>query len=258
MISKKTDFLVVQNLNKSFGGLKAINDVSFKISNKEIVSIIGPNGAGKSTLLKLIIGLIKPDSGNIIFKGKKINKLKSWDIVNLGISCTFQSMRPFKALPVIANVKLPCLCPRIKKQGEWLKKIDARSMEALEFVGISDQAFNKASALSQGELKLLEIAKAVASEPELLFLDEPFGGLSPSETEQMAQSIKQLHKGGLFEGFHRESPAMIIIEHKLKQLIKIVDRIIVLNFGKIIADGTPKTVMSDKMVIESYIGKGSI
>jgi branched-chain amino acid transport system ATP-binding protein len=255
-MSKNPGFLDIHHLNKSFGGLQAIKNVSFSIGKNEIVGLIGPNGAGKSTLIKLIIGLLKPNSGNIVFKGKKIHKRNTWDIVNLGISLTFQNMRPFKSLPVIANVKLSCLSPRARKKGEWFKKIDTRAMEVLEFVGISDQAFNKASALSQGELKLLEIARAVANEPELLFLDEPFGGLSPTETDLMAESIIQLHSGGQFNSMHKEGPAMIIIGHNLEQLVRIVNRIIVLNFGEIIADGTPELVMNDKLVIESYLGKG--
>jgi branched-chain amino acid transport system ATP-binding protein len=255
---KNHQFLDIHHLNKSFGGLHAIKDVSFSIGKNEIIGLIGPNGAGKSTLLKLIIGLLKPDSGSIVFKRKKIHKSHTWDIVNLGISGTFQNMRPFTALPVIANVKLSCLSSRIRKKGEWLKKTDTRALEVLEFVGISDQAFNKASALSQGELKLLEIARAIATEPELLFLDEPFGGLSPAETDLMADSIMQLHSGGQFNSMHKEGPAMVIIGHKLKQLVRIVERIIVLNFGEIIADNTPELVMKDKLVIESYLGKGDI
>jgi branched-chain amino acid transport system ATP-binding protein len=129
-------------------------------------------------------------------------------------------------------------------------------MDALEFAGISDMALEKASTLSQGDLKRLEVARAIATEPELLLLDEPFGGLSPAETELMAKSIKRLHKGGRFGRLHSEGPAMVIIEHKLQQLMKIADRIIVLNFGTMMADGTPEKVCADKNVIECYLGKG--
>jgi branched-chain amino acid transport system ATP-binding protein len=129
-------------------------------------------------------------------------------------------------------------------------------MDALEFAGISDMALEKASTLSQGDLKRLEVARAIATEPELLLLDEPFGGLSPAETELMAKSIKRLHKGGRFGRLHSEGPAMVIIEHKLQQLMKIADRIIVLNFGNLIADGSPEIVCADKNVIECYLGEG--
>ena len=131
-------------------------------------------------------------------------------------------------------------------------------MEALEFAGISDMARENASVLSQGDLKRLEVARAIATEPELLLLDEPFGGLSPAETDLMAKSIRRLHKGGRFGRLHSEGPAMIIIEHKLQQLMKIVDRIIVLNYGITIADGTPEEVVNDKEVVESYLGEGGL
>jgi branched-chain amino acid transport system ATP-binding protein len=136
--------------------------------------------------------------------------------------------------------------------------VQAKAMDALEFAGISDMALEKASTLSQGDLKRLEVARAIATEPDLLLLDEPFGGLSPAETELMAKSIKRLHKGGRFGRLHSEGPAMIIVEHKLQQLMKIVDRIIVLNFGTIIAAGAPQEVVNNPQVIEAYLGEGGI
>ncbi|MEW6264702.1 MAG: ABC transporter ATP-binding protein [Thermodesulfobacteriota bacterium] len=249
-------FLEVEDLFKGFGGLQAINDVSFRLGRAEIVGLIGPNGAGKTTLLRLIMGLLKPDSGTVHFKGEPISGKKTWDIVNLGVAGTFQNMRPFRRLPIIANVMVSCLGPRAMKRGEWVKKIEAKAMDALEFAGISDMALEKASTLSQGDLKRLEVARAVATDPELLLLDEPFGGLSPAETELMAKSLQRLHKGGRFGRLHSEGPAMIIIEHKLQQLMKIVDRIIVLNYGTIIADGPPEEVVNNPVVIESYLGRG--
>ena len=251
-------FLELEGLFKGFGGLRAIDNVGFSMSGTEMVGLIGPNGAGKTTLLRLITGILRPDSGSIRFKGKDIIRLKTWDIVNLGIACTFQNMRPFRRLPIIANVMVSCLCPRAMKRGEWVKRVEAKAMDALEFAGISDMALEKASTLSQGDLKRLEVARAVATEPELLLLDEPFGGLSPAETDLMAKSIKRLHKGGRFGRLHSEGPAMVIIEHKLQQLMKIVDRIIVLNYGIIIADGTPEEVVNNKEVIQSYLGEGGI
>jgi branched-chain amino acid transport system ATP-binding protein len=218
--------------------------------------LIGPNGAGKTTLLRLITGILKADSGSVRFKGKKIFGMKTWDIVNQGIACTFQNMRPFRRLPIIANVMVSCLAPRAMKRGEWVKRIEAKAMDALEFAGISDMALEKASTLSQGDLKRLEVARAIATEPELLLLDEPFGGLSPAETELMAKSIKRLHKGGRFGRLHSEGPAMVIVEHKLQQLMKIADRIIVLNFGNMVADGTPEVVCANQNVIDCYLGEG--
>jgi branched-chain amino acid transport system ATP-binding protein len=251
-------FLEIKGLTKSFGGLRAVNDVGFSMERDQILGLIGPNGAGKTTLLRLITGILKPDAGSVRFMGKEISGRKTWNIVNMGIACTFQNMRPFRRLPIIANVMVSCLSPRAMKRGEWVKRLEAKAMDALEFAGISDMAREKASTLSQGDLKRLEVARAVATEPELLLLDEPFGGLSPAETDLMAKSIKRLHKGGRFGRLHSEGPAMIIVEHKLQWLMKIVDRIIVLNFGTIIANGTPDEIVNDPHVIEAYLGGGGI
>jgi branched-chain amino acid transport system ATP-binding protein len=251
-------FLEISSLSKSFGGLTATNDVSFSVGREEMVGLIGPNGAGKTTLVRLINGIMKPDKGRIRFKGKNITGRKAYDIVNMGIASTFQNMRPFRRLPIVANVMVSCMSPRAMKRGEWVKKIEAKALDALEFAGISDMALEKASTLSQGDLKRLEVARAVATEPELLILDEPFGGLSPAETDLMAKSVARLHKGGRFGRLHSEGPAMIIIEHKLQQLMKIVDRIIVLNFGTIIADGTPQEIVENPEVIEAYLGQGGV
>ena len=251
-------FLEIKGLTKNFGGLRAVNQVGFSMERDQILGLIGPNGAGKTTLLRLITGILKPDAGNVRFTGKEIVGRKTWDIVNMGIACTFQNMRPFRRLPIIANVMVSCLSPRAMKRGEWVKRLEAKAMDALEFAGISDMALEKASTLSQGDLKRLEVARAVATEPELLLLDEPFGGLSPAETDLMAKSIKRLHKGGRFGRLHSEGPAMIIVEHKLQWLMKIVDRIIALNFGTIIADGTPDEIVKNPHVIEAYLGQGGI
>jgi branched-chain amino acid transport system ATP-binding protein len=249
-------FLEVAALNKTFGGLQAINNIGFRMEQKEVIGLIGPNGAGKTTLLRLLTGMLKPDTGSVRFKGRELVGCKTWDIVNLGVACTFQNMRPFRRLPIIANVMVSCLSPRAMKRGEWVKKVEAKAMDALEFAGISDMALEKASTLSQGDLKRLEVARAVATDPELLLLDEPFGGLSPAETDLMAKSIRRLHKGGRFGRLHSEGPAMIIVEHKLQQLMKIVDRIIVLNFGTLLAEGTPQEVVNNPQVIEAYLGQG--
>ncbi|NWG01663.1 MAG: ABC transporter ATP-binding protein [Syntrophaceae bacterium] len=249
-------FLEIKELTKNFGGLRAVNHVNFSMERDQILGLIGPNGAGKTTLLRLITGILKPDSGSVRFMGKEIIGRKTWDIVNMGIACTFQNMRPFRRLPIIANVMVSCLCPRAMKRGEWVKRLEAKAMDALEFAGISDMAREDASTLSQGDLKRLEVARAIATEPELLLLDEPFGGLSPAETDLMAKSISRLHKGGRFGRLHSEGPAMIIVEHKLQWLMKIADRIIVLNFGNIIADGTPDEIIKNPYVIEAYLGQG--
>ena len=249
-------FFEVEKLTKRFGGLTAVNGVSFQVSSDEIVGMIGPNGAGKTTMLRLITSILKPDSGRVRFKGKDITRAKPWAIVNQGIAGTFQTTRPFRRLPIIANVMVACLSPRAMKRGEWVKTIEARALDALEFVGISDLAREPASSLSHGDLRRLEMARAIATDPELLLLDEPFSGLNPAETELMAKSISRLHKGGRFGRLHSEGPTMIIIEHKLAELMKIVNRVIVLDFGELIADGNSEDIMRDERVIEACMGKG--
>ena len=248
-------FFEVENLTKRFGGLVAVNNVSFQIGRDEIVGLIGPNGSGKTTLVRCIIGIFKPESGKVRFKGEDMTGWRPWKVVQKGVVGTFQVVKPFRRLPVIANVMVGCLCPRITKGGEWTKTTSVKARDALEFVGIADRALEPASTLSHGDLKRLEVARAIATEPELLILDEPFGGLNPAETELVAKSMKRLHKGGRFGRLHSEGPAMLIIEHKLSELMKIVDRVIVLNYGEIIAQGPPEEIVKNPTVIEAYTGK---
>lgn len=248
-------FFEVENLTKRFGGLVAVDNVGFEVGRDEIVGLIGPNGAGKTTLVRCILGILKPDTGKVRFKGEDITRNRSWDVVQRGLVGTFQVVKPFRRLPIIANVMVGCLSPRVKKRGEWVKRMEVKARDALEFVGIADMALEPASVLSHGDLKRLEVARAIATDPELLLLDEPFGGLNPAETELMAKSIKRLHKGGRFGRLHSEGPAMLIIEHKLSELMKIVDRVVVLNFGEVIAQGTPEEISKNEHVIEAYTGK---
>ncbi|HYS07925.1 MAG TPA: ABC transporter ATP-binding protein [Myxococcales bacterium] len=247
-------FFRVEHLTRRFGGLLAVNDVSFELRRDQIVGLIGPNGAGKTTLLRLITQVLKPDSGRVLFNGEDITALRVWDVVNRGIACTFQNTRPFRHLPIIANVMVPLLAPRAHARGEWVRKIDAKAMDALEFVGIADQALEPASALSQGDLKRLEVARAIATEPELLLLDEPLGGLNPAESELLARSIRRLHKGGRFGRLHSEGPAVVMIEHKLKELMSIADRVIVMDHGEVLADGPPGEIVKNPKVVEAYLG----
>lgn len=251
-------FFAVENLTKRFGGLTAINAAGFQVSRDEVVGLIGPNGAGKTTLVRLVMGLLRPDSGSIRLRGREITRLKPWQIVEQGIAGTFQNTRPFRRLPIIANVMVPCLGARTSQRGEWVKRVEARAMDALEFAGISDLAREPASRLSQGDLKRLEVARAIATEPELLILDEPFGGLTPTETDLLGKSIKRLHKGGRFGRLHSEGAAMIIIEHKLSELMKLVDRVIVMHFGQVIATGTPEEIVRNEQVITAYIGRREV
>ena len=250
-----SEFFKVQNLSKNFGGLTAVQNQTFTVGNNEMVGLIGPNGAGKTTTLRCISGILRPSAGTVHFKGEDITGKSIWDIVNRGIAATFQVVKPFRTLPVIANVMVGCLSPRASRHGEWVKTVELRARDALEFCGIADMALEPASVLSHGDLKRLELARAIATGPEFLLLDEPFGGLNPAETSLIARSLKRLHKGGRFGRLHSEGPAMLIVEHKLSDLMPILDRVIVINFGEIIAQGTPEEVVKMPEVIDAYLGK---
>src|ERR1700716_1290361 len=249
--------LRVDRLTKRFGGLVAVDRISFELRREEIVGLIGPNGAGKTTLLRLITKIPRPDAGSIVFRGADITALRPWEVVERGIAGTFQNTRPFRHLPIIANVMVPLVAPRARRGGEWVKSLEAKAMDALEFVGISDLALEQASALSQGDLKRLEVARAIATEPELLLLDEPLGGLNPAESELLARSVKRLHKGGRFGRLHWEGPAVVMIEHKLKELMSIADRVIVMDHGEVLADGPPSEIVKNAKVVEAYLGSAN-
>src|SRR2546422_8682377 len=159
-------FFRVEHLTKRFGGLTAMNDVGFELRRDEIVGLIGPNGAGKTTLLRLITKILRPDQGRIVFAGEDINALRPWEIVERGVAGTFQNTRPFRHLPIVANVMVPLVAPRARRRGEWVKSIEAEAMDALEFVRISDMALEAAAALCQGDLHRLGVAGAQATDPD--------------------------------------------------------------------------------------------
>jgi len=237
--------LEVENLTKRFGGLTAVNNVSFHVDEGDIVGLIGPNGAGKTTLFNLITGFLKPDSGTVKFRSEDISRLEPHEIVNRGIARTFQVVRPFRHLPAIANIIVPCVSPRGARKLEWLKAPARKALDMLELVGLSEMMFEPAENLAHGDLKRLEMARALATEPDLLLLDEPFSGLNPIETDYLTKSIQRLHLDG---------HTMVIVEHKLHELMKLVKRVIVLHYGEKIAEGSPKEVSRDKKVIEVYMG----
>jgi len=238
--------LEVENLTKRFGGLTAVNKVSFHIDEGEVVGLIGPNGSGKTTLFNLITGILKPDSGSVKLNGEDITGLAPHKIVNKGIARTWQLVRPFRHLPAIANVLVSCKAPRGSRKIEWVKTPERKALDMLDEVGLTDMMMEPAGNLSHGNLKRLEIARAIATEPDLLLIDEPFGGINPIETDYLTKSIRRIHLDGR---------TLFIVEHKLYALMQIVERVIVLDEGKIIAEGSPKEISKNKRVIEVYMGE---
>ncbi len=248
-------FLELNDLSKSFGGLIAAHDVTLELESGKIVSIIGPNGAGKTTLFNLISGVIRPDCGSVIFNGVDISKLTMPNIVNLGLIRTFQQTKIFKDLTVIEAVmigrtrhyKLSVFEALVsnKKAKDGLADSIQRSYEILEFLNLTKRADVVTQNLSYGEQKLLNIAIALAAEPKLLLLDEPAAGLNPKESMQLVELIKKISKSGI---------TVCLVEHNMKLVMDISEKIFVLNYGQLIASGTPLEILNNDKVIEVYLG----
>lgn len=238
--------LEVKNLTKKFGGLTAVNDFSFEIKRGEFVGLIGPNGAGKTTVFNLISGFEKTNSGLIRFDGNDITGLPPYKIVNLGIARTFQLVRSFKFLSLLDNVSVSCLSRRGKAVS---KKIGTEEYASsiLTSVGLVDKATIPPVVLPHGDLRKLQIGKAVGTNPELLLLDEPFSGLSFEEQLGITDLIKQLHDDGV---------TIFITGHVLRELMTLVPRVIAMHQGKFIVDGPPEEVANNKIVLEAYLGRG--
>ncbi len=238
--------LEVKNLTKKFGGLTAVNDFSFEIKRGEFIGLIGPNGAGKTTVFNLISGLDKPSSGSIRFDGVNITGLKPYKIVNLGIARTFQLVRSFKFLSLLDNVLVSCLSERGKA---FSKKIGTEEYASsiLTSVGLVDKATIPPVVLPHGDLRKLQIAKAIGTNPELLLLDEPFSGLSFEEKVGITDLIKKLHGDGV---------TIFLTGHVLRELMALVPRVIAMHQGKFIIDGSPEEVANNKIVLEAYLGRG--
>ncbi|UCC21375.1 MAG: ABC transporter ATP-binding protein [Promethearchaeota archaeon] len=238
--------LEVKNLTKKFGGLTAVNDFSFEIDRGEFVGLIGPNGAGKTTLFNLISGFEKPSSGRIRFDGMNITNLKPFRIVNLGIARTFQLVRSFKYLNLLDNVSISCLSPRGKTASEDFKTVEYAS-SILTSVGLVDKARIPPIILPHGDLRKLQIGKALGTNPQLLLLDEPFSGLSFEEQLVITDLIRKLHDDGV---------TIFITGHVLRELMNLVPRVLAMHQGKLIADGPPQEVANNKIVLEAYLGRG--
>lgn len=239
--------LEVKNLNKHFSGLQATKDVSFQINQEEFIGLIGPNGAGKTTLFNLLTGFLPPTGGDILFKGQSIKGLSPHQMVAKGMARTFQLVKPFSKLSVLENVKVPALMARQGNRVSF-KDINTYCLETLDKVGLTNRAYQKAANLSHGEQKRLEIARALATNPDLLLLDEPFCGLSRGEVDGLMELVGNLHKK------HRLT--VILVEHLLKVLMTLSQRVLVLDQGELIAQGTPEEIHRNPQVIEAYLGKG--
>jgi ABC-type branched-subunit amino acid transport system ATPase component len=241
--------LQVAELRKNFGGVQAIDDLNFEMVEGELLGVIGPNGSGKTTAVNLITGFVKPAEGNITYRGKDITGWPPYKIVRLGIARTFQMVKPFYQLPAYKNMIIPLYSPRVKKiVGGKYGDRDAVALDLLEEVGFERDAFvayKVASVLPQGYLKRLELAKAIALQPDLIILDELFSGLSLAEVSSIVPIIEKLRQQG---------KTIIMIEHRLKELFRIADRLIVLNYGQKIAEGSAAEVMENPEVKNAYLG----
>lgn len=238
--------LEVKNLTKKFGGLTAVNDISFEIRRGEFLGLIGPNGAGKTTVFHLISGFEKPNQGTIRFDGVDITGLKPFQIVNLGIARTFQLVRSFRYLTLLDNVSVACLSPRGKAAFGELG-IEECASTILSSIGLVDKARLPPFILPHGDLRKLEIGKALGTNPELLLLDEPFSGLAYEEIESLTRLIKRLNEEGV---------TIFITGHVLRELMTIAPRVIAMHRGRLIAEGHPEEVANNKIVLEAYLGKG--
>jgi len=233
----------VSRLTKHFAGVAALGDVSFGVEGGAIHAIIGPNGSGKTTLLNILSGVYKPSSGEVRLRGRRIDGAHPFEIARQGMGRTFQTPRPLRSMSVLENLLLAG-----HSSGSWWRFDSAKrakAMETLHFVGLADAADSPAISLPQGQQRLLEIARALCLDPQVLLLDEPHAGLNPVETERLMDVIRALHGRGL---------TVILVEHEMRVVMTLAQRITVLNFGKLLVEGTPSEIQSSPAAIEAYLG----
>jgi len=233
--------LEVKGVSRFFGGLAALSDISFRVRKGEILGLIGPNGAGKTTLFNVVNGFYSPSKGEVLFNGRIISGLKPHRICRLGLARTFQVVKPLQRMSVLDNV-LASAFLRAKTRAQ----AEEKALEILHFTGLYDDRNVISKGLPLGKRKKLEIARALATGPELLLLDESFAGLNPSELNESIGIIKKIKEKGI---------TIMIIEHHMKVIMSISDRIVVLNYGEKIAEGSPEEIRSNPLVVEAYLGE---
>lgn len=233
--------LQISNMTMQFGGLKAIDSLSINLEKGQILALIGPNGAGKSTAFNCIAGVYKPTSGEITFDGDKINGFKPWDLCKKGLGRTFQIVKPFATKTVLYNVMVGSFATTAKRAVA-----EEKALKILDFLNFKDKKDIRAGNLTIADRKRLEIARALATEPRLLLLDEVMAGLRPSEVDEMVNIIKQLRDTGV---------TIFVIEHIMRAIMALSDNIVVIQFGKKIAEGTPEQIACDENVIKAYLGE---
>jgi branched-chain amino acid transport system ATP-binding protein len=249
--------LKVVDISKSFGGVSALSAVSLEINQGDIMGIIGPNGSGKTTLVNTITGFVRADSGRVMFKGQDITGMEPHMIADLGLTRTFQVMRPYYTLPAFKNLIVPLFSPRARRTGGWrgggkMGSRDTVAVDILEEIGFERDSYvpyKIASSLPTGYLKRLELARCLALRPELVICDEVFSGLSMSEMASMVPLMEKLQMEGI---------TLIMVEHRLRELFRLANRVIVLNFGCKIAEGASEEVMEHPEVKEAYFGSEEV
>lgn len=240
-----------RNVSKRFGGFLALKDISVRIPRGKLTSIIGPNGAGKSTYFNMLSGAHAPSGGQVIFDGQDITGLKPHDFAHIGIAKSFQITNLFPRFTALENVRI-ALQAHVSRYGLWRKRsalagLEERAMDLLRTVGLQDRARHRAHELAHGQQRSLEIAVALAADPKLLLMDEPTAGMSPEETKTMMHLIRELV----------EARTVVLVEHKMKMVMGISDRIVVLHHGELLAEGTPDDIRSDEQVKRVYLGQGN-